>query len=457
MSRRKKKAEKKRLPSAKPSRKRKSVKSSAASKAKSSSPATKAKPATRVTTSKRIRRVIDPSMRGVKEKDAPNMSAPSQAALSMEAARKMKKVKIKKAEILYLSPKTKEPLKRARKGDEVLYAIRKPDGSMHVLHPDAQSPDEKLKRYLKRHVGDGAGAFTLFVERRRTVAKKGEIEMRKGWVVQRGKIMRYDKDGKLFGVKRTRLAMPTVKKAQQPVLYRGGQRRRPIRPGFFKRGRGEISQFLSPVVVPLNKTVELNLKGATIHDSIRALTVDTSLKRLKPWEEVFYEFIVIYRDDKGDLHTMPGAGSSFAGELSKRGEFYVGNARRTAKVAQALATSIRQAFSHNKMRFTSTAWLSQLEQSLTKEYRREEKSGDQEKAEAIFGQLQRVIHPAYRGGGAFGPHVSAYAPVFPENKKGMRLRAPHNDMVRVRATFTVHENMVKKAQWEENQKRKKKK
>jgi hypothetical protein len=384
-------------------------------------------------------------MRGVKSKDAPYESAPSQAALDMTAGAKLKKLKsVPKPKIIYLSKKTKEPVKRVRKGQEVYYALQKPDGVTHILHSDPQAPNVKLKKYLKKHIGDGKGDFALFSQRRRTVAKKGEVKMKKGWKVVDGSIVRWSKDkGRYIHVKRTALAVPTVKREQQPVLYRSGQKRKAIRPGFFKRGRDEISQLLSPVVVPLGKTVTLNLKGKTIHDSIRGLVIGNAVKGLQKWQSVYYQFVVKYRDPKrpNEVLTVPGAGASHPPALRIKDGRFEGNVGRTAALTQVLSTSIRFAFTSQGLRFTELAWLNDELEGLEAEYKVASQMADEEKAERIVGQMQKLSHADYgsRLPGR-GPETKTFTSIFPENAKGKRLRPPYADTVAVQVKFEIVDN-----------------
>ena len=407
----------------------------------------------------KIKRIIHPSMRGVKAKDAPYESAPSQAMKDMTAGRKIKRPKkIPRPEIIYLSKKTRKPVKRVRKGEEVYYALKKPDGVVHILHEDPQAKNVKLKKYLAKHIGDAKGDFTLFSQRRKTLAKKGEVKMKKCWKVIKGVVSRWSKaKGAYVHVKRTRLAIPTVKAKQQPVLYRSGQRRKPLKPGFFKRDRNEISQLLSPVVIPLGKTVTLNLKGKTIHDSIRGLHVDTSLKRLKPWESVYYQFVVIYRDGK-EIRTVPGAGASHPQGLVIEHNAFSGSISRLAALTQILSTNIRQAFTAQNLRFTELGWLNDVIDTETAEYHRLEKEGKEDEAGIVLGQLQKLTHADYHSRlPGRGPLVTSFKSIFPEDENGKRLRPPYPDMVRVKVMFEIHSDPLAKAKWEKEHKKGKKK
>jgi hypothetical protein len=410
-------------------------------------------------TSKKTKRIIHASMRGVKSKDAPYESATSQAAKNMTAGRKIKRPKkIPKPEIIYLSKETKKPLKRVRKGQEVYYALKKQDGVVHILHAEPQAKNVKLKKYLAKHIGDAKGDFTLFTQRRRTVAKKGEVKMKKGWKVVGGVISRWSKEKSVYvRVKRTRLAIPTVKSKQQAILYRSGQKRKALRPGYYKRGRHEISQLLSPVVIPLGKMVTLNLKGKTIHDSIRGLHVDTSLKKLKPWESVYYQFVVIYRDGK-EIKTVPGSGASHPPGLSIEHGAFSGSISRLAALTQILSTNIRQAFTAQNLRFTELGWLNDVIDTETLEYQTLEKEGKEEEAGFVLSRLQKLTHADYHSRlPGRGPQTTGLKSVFPEDENGKRLRPPYPDMVRVKVMFEIHSDPQAKVKWEIEHKKGKKK
>lgn len=381
-------------------------------------------------------------MRGVKEKDLKHVSASPDTGIYKRDGKLRDKIdKMKRAvtgDVVYLSPKTKKPLKRVVKGQKVLYAYKK-DGKITVLHPHAQTPDHKLKRWVQNHIDrNGDKAFALYEQRGREILrdKDGNAE-----VTKTGRNRRVSK-----------LAIPSTVRQQRAVLFRNGKRVRNIEFTFHRHSKEALlSRLLIQPIRPTGRVVELNLMGETITDSLRSLVVDKSLKRLKKWERIFFEWIVLYRDpETGEKRTIPGHGSEEIPRGMRRvtarpgdelgSYFFRERLSRIASLSVQLGHSIRTGLAHQGLRFTSLKKMTTLETSYEKAVKRAEEAGDDDLADKIQGILDRIRRPWLRG-----PESANLRPIFDEKKDGGRKSTKDNqNRVRIKLRFTIEEDLAGK-------------
>ncbi len=329
------------------------------------------------------------------------------------------------------------------KGQKVLFGYRK-DGKINILHPHAQTPDHKLKRWIQNHVDkNGDKAFALYEQRGREL--KRDPKTGKPLKTKTGKNQRVSK-----------LAIPSTVRQQRAVLYRKGKRVRNVEFAFHRHSKEQLlSKLIIQPVKPTGRVIEMNLMGETIADSLRSLVIDKSLQRLKKWERIFFEWVLIYRDPlTGEKNTIPGHGSEEIPPGMRRvyaqpgdplgHSFFREKLSRVSALAVTLGHSVRVGLAHKGLRFTSLKKMNQLEDKYTKAVQRAEKRGDEEVADKIQGILDRIKRPWRRG-----PTTDGLKPLFPENAQGKRkYSAADQDRVRLKVRFMIEEDIVLKRQVE---------
>lgn len=338
-------------------------------------------------------------------------------------------------EVLYLSPTTGKPVKRVRKGQKVLFGYKDHKGDVHTLHPHAQTRDERLRRWLEKHIQkSGDKAFALYEQRGRELLRdpitKKPIKTKTG-----------------MNRRTSKLAIPSTTRQQRAVLYKRGKRVRNIE---FSYTRHSKEQLLTRLVVtpirPTGKVIEMNLMGETIIDSLRQIVLDKSWKNLKKYHRVFYSYVLIYRDpETGEKVTVPGHGADLPRggrvEFSRQGGplgtvYFKQKVSRLQNLSVQLGHEIRGALAHQGLRFTSLFKMNQLINQYSGAVDRAERRGDEERAGKIQRILDRIKRP-YQ----MGPMPSDLTPVFLEDEVGHRIPTQlDKERVRIRVRFTIEED-----------------
>jgi hypothetical protein len=388
-------------------------------------------------------------MRGVKAKDAPFLSAPPKVTLEKKRRKDIKPDKTT-GKVFYLSPTTLKPLKRTTKAD-VLFAYKNLKGKVHILHPESQPPSKKIKNWVQKHIDKTGETFALYRKRSKEVFLDKDGKRKKHRKRRASDPVKY--------VHKTRLAVPSTREKQQGVLYRGGRRVRTIDRGFYKHSREKL---LTQVITPIKttgKVVQLSLQGETIYESMNQLVLDQSMRRLKPYEKVYYEWIMIYRDPRtGEKITVPGAGSdrpphdhSIISPLHVGTSFgemprVVGSHVRVGNIVLQIATSIRMGLANHGVRFTSLAKLKELDNELAQEMEKMEDPIKLEKARLKKTRTKFV---------GLKRNALEMTPIFAEDAQGNRVGRAGKNMVRISLRLTIEEDPTKKREWQSKQRRKK--
>lgn len=435
---------------------RKKAAPATAKKKKSSAPQIKKKAAKKAppkkVAAKRVKHRITPEGRKLKEKDLKHVSATPDSGVYKRGG-KVRDILDRKSvtgEVRYISPTTGKVLKRVTKGQKVLYGYVR-DGKVEVLHPHPQTKDEKLRRWVEKHIEkSGDKAFALYEQRGRELARDA-----KGRPVK-------TKSGRNQRV--SKLAIPSTVRQQRAVLYRKGRRVRNVEFAFHRHSKEELlSRLIIQPVKPTGRVVELNLMGETITDSLRSLVLDKSLKRLKKWERIFFEWVLIYRDpETGEKVTVPGYGTEdipfgLKRVTAKESDplhpyFFREKLSRVASLAAHLGHNIRVGLAHRGLRFTSLKKMTDLQNIYAKAVIRAEKRGNDNLAGKIQGILDRIQRPWFRG-----PVADSLTPIFAEDKNGARKRtALDKDRVRIKVRFTIEEDLAAKRAIESRKKPRKK-
>lgn len=389
-----------------------------------------------------------------------NLAAPKRHGLAKDFGKRARSLQ----GVVYVSPTTGQVIESPRKNQKVLYAHRDADGKLRVIHPTPQKPDAKLKAWLKGAMKKSAPV--VFVQRALSVVRPPKsYKPRKTEKIVRGVLMRRKpRESTYYPVHDTKLARPTTSKKQQAVLFRGGKAR-PIEGGRAYHSRDELKAYSRARPVQPGRMLNIEVKGATIWDSLKSVLVDKALKRLKPWEELFYEYVIIYRDPvTGEKHTIPGRGRQAEPEASmnlirrgekggfpKGAEVAVKRLQKAAwPIASQIARSIRLSLAESGVRFSSAYTLSKLVEKMQR--RMEEEEDDRAAAnlnQALIGT--EYFRPITSGGRVLqGERFDKIRPLRPERGDG-RMYKDVDNALRVMLRLTIIENKEKKREWNERQ------
>ncbi len=378
-------------------------------------------------------------------------------------------------EVVYLSPRTLKPVKRTTKTAKVLYGHKAKDGTVKVLHPYPQAPDERLRAWLAKSIKQRPGNAVLFLQQSlAAVIPPKDYKPKKTEKVVRGVLQRREPRGKKFRtVHETRLAVPSEVKKQQAVRYTRG-RVKPVEPGRTFHKPEELKAYARPAFVQPGRVKNIAITGATIWDSLAPLVLDKQLKRLKPWEELFYEYMVIYRDPvTGEKMTIPGRGRHGDTEASqyspKKSAFGKGATVSLKKLEKAawpivsqIARSIRLALAESGVRFSSKYTLGKIQDKLERRLEKAEEK-DTYKSARESAALERALaatshHKAIMVGGRRqgGKAYDTLLPLNPEREDGKTFRK-QEDALRIMLRVTIVPDNQERMKWEAKHKKRRKK
>lgn len=389
-------------------------------------------------------------------------AAPKRHGIDPEAKRA-------KHQVIFLSPLTRKPVKRARKGQKVLYGHIDTAGELHVLHDEPQSADPTLKTWIERTLRNRPKSV-LFVQKSKEVVRPPKAyKPTKHEKIIRGVLHRKKPRGKEWEpVHYTKLARPTSAKKQQPVAYQAGKTR-PVEPGMVKHTRTELASLRTPKWVPTGKTLDIPVTGATIYESLKNIVLDKELKRLKPFQEVYYQYVVVYRDPRtGEKVTIPGRGKHLGTHVSARPAQLAGLppgtmvatdriSRSAFSPAAQIARSIRLSLAESGVRFSSLYTLEEVKEEMEGRIDEATEAGNSRKA----GQLARglvgleYLHAVQYGGRVTrGTKMSSLTPLRPERADG-RMYQNIPGALAVKLRLTIVDNAQRRAEYETAKEKKK--
>lgn len=395
-----------------------------------------------------------------------NLSTPRPTGFSKDYGKK-KKPAVKDV-VVYLSARTGKPVKRATRDMKVLYAHKRPDGELKVLHPFPQKPDDRLRKWVTARLRKQPGNAVLFTQQAlaAVVPPKGYKPKKMEKVVRGVLKRRAPREKKWETVHETKLAIPSTKVKQQVVRYTRGTVK-PVEPGRVKHEKSEIRAYDRPKFIQPGRVKNLAITGPTIWDSLSPLALDKQLKRLKKWEELFYEYVVVYRDPvTGEKHTIPGRGRHVEGEattgppLPPPGGFPGAQLIASKKLEKAawpivsqISRSIRLSLAENGLRFSSKFTLKKIADKLE---RKIDKTDDPRRVAALERALNEteaykaMMIGTRRQGGE--DHTSM-APLNPEREDGRTYRKVP-DALRVMLRLTVVPDNQARMKYEKKHKKK---
>lgn len=389
-----------------------------------------------------------------------NLSTPRPTGFSKDYGKK-KKRKVKD-EVIFLSPKTQKPVSRATRGMKILYAHRDIEGKVTVLHPFPQKPEERLRAWLESRIQKQPGHAILFTQQalRVVIPPKG-YKPKKMEKVVRGVLRRRSPRSKKWEtVHETKLAVPSLKSKQQAVRYTRGKVKA-IEPGRVVHKREEIRAYARPKFIQPGFVKNISITGNTIWDSLSPLVLNKQLKRLKPWEQLFYEYVVIYRDPiTGEKHTIPGRGRQAENEattgpaMGRLAAFGAGVKVASKKLEKAawpivsqIARSIRLSLAENGVRFSSKFTLGKIQDKLESKLDESEDPRESAALERALNETEAYNSTYVGGRRQGGTNYESLEPLNPERQDGKQYRKTP-DALRVMLRLTTVPDNQEKLKWE---------
>jgi hypothetical protein len=410
---------------------------------------------------KKAKKPAPPTKKTARKKVAGSKSAPrpqTKRWVQMAADRKRPQLaRVPKDRVFYVSPTTGEELAKPRKGQKVLIAHTNIRGETSILNKDPQTPDRRLLGWLRTNIAKDPGRVVLFVQKAREVVRPPKAyKPKKMEKIVRGVLYRRKpRESEWYAVHTTKLATPSTANKQQAVIYQRGHAR-PIEGGAARHSRQEIEAYREPKLVRPGRIINIPVSGPTIWDTMKPLLVDKALKRLKPWEELYYEYVIIYRDPRtGEKVTVPGRGkylpeghSTFVVKKKHADGWEVGLTvgrkkieRAAWPIASQISRSIRLALAESGVRFSSAYSLTKAKESIEKRLDERITRGDTRGAAHLERALAHVdfLRPVMHGSRVLsGSPMEKLIPLRPERSDG-RVYKDVPGALRVMLRITVSE------------------
>jgi hypothetical protein len=291
--------------------------------------------------------------------------------------------------VVALSPKTGHPVKRPRRGQEIIVALKGPRGGIKPLSKDSQrfykTDFLKMSRVVE---ASKRGNFILHEQKTRYIKKK------------KGKpVYRTDAKGEKKKIYETKITFAKPKRLTKPVLYTKGKRSRALDLAF-KRGNYANQKIIRnlTVIKPDSPVHSQVLRGRTLKEAISNLHVDINLAQVrKKGFGVYYNIFMLIDGPEGRIK-VPVSGEfiqqEFEGtnpipvngvpELFGRSEVKI-LANLHAKMARSMRYALKNTGSGYS--FTSLATLEQIEKREWKKVEKLEAAGEDLKADKITASI----------------------------------------------------------------------
>lgn len=265
-----------------------------------------------------------------------------------------------KYKVVPLNPKTGKEIKRPKRGQPVIFAVKGPKGGLSKLQKEPQK---------------------YYVTDRDSLTRQISNTKDRNFIVYQQLTNEKDKKTKQRKVK---ITGANPRRKQRGLLFVKGKRKRHLDMAY-KTGNVTKSHEQEPLKVGkvhpwsqnAQKPLEIILKGDTIKDALAGLHVNLSMTDfVRPDMFLYYTARIKITDPEGKVLEIPVNGSYISKGFDSKGYLFIDNkikAAMTNKVevvanlTSNIAHSIRIALKEQGLRFTSLVKLQQIEK---KEIRR---------------------------------------------------------------------------------------
>lgn len=296
--------------------------------------------------------------------------------------------------VVPLSPKTGKQIKRPRKGQKVIYAVKGIRGGLTVIRKEPQIYYKTDVVGLSRLVESTPNKnFIVYEQKLRTLERdsKGKIQYR------------VDKSGTRHKLYQTKITFAKPKRKQKPVLYAKGKKLRYLDIGHKTGNYAKVKQMRNLVILKPNTTVhEQVLQGRTLLEAISNIQLDINMKTVKKYGfGLYYNVFMIIDTEDGARVKVPVNGSfrdsEFQGTNRIGGVLY---GRSEIKILANLHTkmsrSMRYALKNagDGYTFTSLAMLDNIKKRQLVLVKKAEQAGEKDKADKLYSSIDTLYFGA---------------------------------------------------------------
>lgn len=293
--------------------------------------------------------------------------------------------------VVAVSAKTGKEIKRPRKGQKVMYAVKGPKGGLNVIRKEPQKFFKTDFAGLNKSVaGTTKKNFVVYEQKLRTLKRdaKGKPQYR------------VDKKGVKHKMYETKITFAKPKSRQKPLLYAGGKMLRALDLGY-KKGNYQKAKYLRELTLIKPNTVvhEQVLKGRTLKEAISNIQIDVNMASVKKHGfGLYYNVFMVIHTPSGEDIKVPVQGSfrdnefqgvNYINVKGERERFGRSELRILANLHSQMSKSMRYALKNagDGYTFTSLAMLDQIKDRQMRQIEKAEKAGNTELADKLTSSL----------------------------------------------------------------------